>query len=57
MSFTARFGGAVILALVFAIGFYLLVDGLALAIVVGLCAAATWLVLDTLHNRRRSTRQ
>lgn len=56
MSAAVRFGGAAILAVIFAIVFYVLLDGVALAIFIGLCAAAAWLLVDIFVRRRSGGR-
>ncbi|MCC3761797.1 hypothetical protein K3N28_01750 [Glycomyces sp. TRM65418] len=52
MSNTVRFGGAVIMALVFGIGFYVMLDRIAMAVVIGLAAAAGWLLIGFAIGRR-----
>ncbi|GAB3651840.1 hypothetical protein [Glycomyces tarimensis] len=51
MSNTFRIGGAVILALVFGIGFYIALERVTAAVVIGLAAAAGWLLLGLFFGR------
>ncbi|GAB3220535.1 hypothetical protein GCM10027447_05030 [Glycomyces halotolerans] len=56
MTNTVRIGGAIILALIFALGFYIVLSALEIAIFIGLCAGLAWLMLAIVFGRRSDRR-